>query len=109
MSTGLNCEFIESPAGVHYYILEQGSAPKNAWNWREYADCYGPFKSEDEAMKHLDDNHANPGSHSVVGVVDAAKEPYASLIAEAAGRTKTLASRRRPELGRLAKHFLFFD
>jgi hypothetical protein len=109
MSTGLNCEFFESPAGTHYYALEQGSAPKNAWNWREHANGYGPFPSFDAAYEHLHANHANPGSYTQVGVVNPAKEHYRDLIAEAPERTRTLASRRRPELGSLAKHFLFFD
>ena len=88
MSTGLNCELIEAPAGRHYYILERGSAPKNAWDWREYADAYGPFESRDEAYGHLAANHANPGGSDQVGVVDREAEPYKSLLAEAARRAR---------------------
>lgn len=65
MSTGLNCSFIEVKPGEWWYILEQGSAPKNAWDWREYADAYGPFTSEDLAKTHLRNNHANPGGWDV--------------------------------------------
>lgn len=61
MSTGLNCTFEEVKKGVWYYVLEQDNAPKNAWNWREYADAYGPFASEELARDHLHRNHANPG------------------------------------------------
>jgi hypothetical protein len=65
MSTGLNCDFVkiteESKPDKWYYILEHGNAPKMTWDWHEYATAYGPFSSEDEAYKHLHDNHANPG------------------------------------------------
>lgn len=61
MSTGLECEFIEAKRDQWYYLLENGSAPKNAWDWREYATAYGPFPSENAAEEHLDENHANPG------------------------------------------------
>ena len=70
MSTGLNCEFINRKASPGheedrwYYVLEHGSAPKQCWDWREYATAYGPFASEDEADCHLSANHANPGSSS---------------------------------------------
>jgi hypothetical protein len=36
-------------------------APKNSWDWREHARAYGPFPSQDAAVKHLQSNHANPG------------------------------------------------
>jgi hypothetical protein len=61
MSTGLYCQFLEVKRDQWYYLLEDGSAPKNAWDWREYATAYGPFPSEDAAIEHLHDNHANPG------------------------------------------------
>lgn len=63
MSTGLNCEIIEVEPEKWYYILEHGSAPKNAWDWYEYASAYGPFGSYDAATAHLHDNHANPGGY----------------------------------------------
>lgn len=65
MSTGCNCEFIEVKPGVWFYILEHYNAPKNAWDWRENADAHGPFSSDDAAIKHLSDNHANPGGYCV--------------------------------------------
>lgn len=71
MSTGLNCFFFRDN-GRWYYLLEDYSSPKMAWDWREYATCYGPFASEEAANKHLQDNHANPGGSSVI-VYDA---PY---------------------------------
>jgi hypothetical protein len=67
MSTGLECSFIELANGEHYYLLERGDAPRNAWDWREYADAFGPFASFDAAYQHLSDNHCNPGGYSSGG------------------------------------------
>lgn len=61
MSTGLNCEIIEPFPGTWYYILEDGFAPKNVWDWREYATATGPFPNERAAIDYLADNEANPG------------------------------------------------
>ena len=61
MSTGLECNFIEATPGQWYYILETGWGPKNAWDWREYANAFGPFPTEDVAQNHLFRHHANPG------------------------------------------------
>jgi hypothetical protein len=63
MSTGLSCQVVEWKPGKWYYVLEQGSAPKEAWDWREYADAYGPYSNEGEALRELRANHANPGGH----------------------------------------------
>ena len=64
MSTNSECHFIEVKPGQWYYLLEDYNAPKNAWDWREHATCYGPFGTEEEADQHLRDNHANPGGSS---------------------------------------------
>ena len=59
MSTGAECYIIEKEPGKWYYKLQ-------LWpygEWDEYL-TEGPFKSEDRAIKHLSDNHANPGGWS---------------------------------------------
>ena len=61
MSTGLNCLIIEVEPGAWYYLLEEGNAPKNAWDWREFATAYGPFGDVKQAQTHLTEEHANPG------------------------------------------------
>lgn len=66
MSTGLSCEFLwlkaaGKPDGEWFYILEDWNAPKNAWDWHEYATAYGPFPTEAAANEHLRRHHANPG------------------------------------------------
>lgn len=65
MSTGLNCELVETAPGSWYYLLERGDAPKRCWDWREYANPYGPFPSYAHACRHLHHYHANPGGHEV--------------------------------------------
>lgn len=64
MSTNSECRFVETEPGKWYYILEDYNAPKNAWDWREFASAYGPFSSEEAADRHLQDHHANPGGSS---------------------------------------------
>lgn len=66
MSTGLNCTYYEVEPGKWYYVLERWDAPKMAWDWREFADCVGPFETEDAAHEHLHDNHANPGGSATL-------------------------------------------
>jgi hypothetical protein len=65
MSTGLECVFEEIAPHVWYYVLEHWDAPKQCWDWREYATAYGPFRSEDAAHAHLARHHSNPGGYSV--------------------------------------------
>jgi hypothetical protein len=65
MSTGCECQFIEVKPNEWWYLLEEYNAPKNSWDWREFAEAYGPFSSEDEAGEHLSKNHANPGGREI--------------------------------------------
>lgn len=67
MSTNSECLFQEVEPGKWYYVLENCSAPKNAWDWREYAACYGPFGAFEAANEHLSRCHANPGGYSKQG------------------------------------------
>jgi len=64
MSTGCNCLIVGPVQGEWYYVLEHRNAPKNAWDWLDNADAFGPFPSEAAAERHLSDNHANPGGWS---------------------------------------------
>jgi hypothetical protein len=61
MSTGLECLIVEHTPGHWYYVLQDWDCPVGAWDWMEYATAYGPFRSEDDANRHLSQNHANPG------------------------------------------------
>lgn len=66
MSTGFECNFVEFQPGAWYYVLQRWDCPRGAWDWREYADCYGPFPSKEAADEHLRDHHANPGGSSTI-------------------------------------------
>ena len=89
MSTNSNCVFIEVEPGKWYYLLEDYNAPKNAWDWREFATAYGSFDALEKAQRHLSDNHSNPGGFMVDPYKEGAKldEVLEKLIAEADGRT----------------------
>lgn len=86
MSTGLECEFFEPKRGDWYYALQDWSCPVGAWDWREYATCYGPFSTYEAACEHLRVNHANPGGHTVTDYNDFTNDghadAYTQLIAE---------------------------
>lgn len=66
MSTNSECMFIEIKPAQWWYVLENTDAPKNAWDWREYATATGPFGTEEIARTHLHRYHANPGSSYTV-------------------------------------------
>jgi hypothetical protein len=91
MSTNNECEFFQwEKEGNWYYILEHYNAPKNAWDWREHASAYGPFTSQEQAQRHLDCNHANPGSFSIDETVeDGTDTILKKLIDECAKRKKS--------------------
>lgn len=61
MSTNSNCLILQVKPDQWFYVLEDRNAPKNAWDWREYATGYGPFPTEEAAEQHLRDFHPNPG------------------------------------------------
>lgn len=82
MSTGCECEFFVFN-GKHYYALERYNAPKNSWDWTDYADVYGPFDSLETAIRHLSDNHANPGGWSEHPDDTKDSENYQKLVAKA--------------------------
>lgn len=69
MSTNSECMFYhvakEGGGSEWFYLLEDYHAPKNAWDWREYATAYGPFATLYRAIAHLRDNHANPGGYGI--------------------------------------------
>lgn len=65
MSTGLECEFIQTKPDEWFYLLENWTSPKGGWDWRDDCNLYGPFPTFDVANEHLRDNHANPGGYNV--------------------------------------------
>tara|TARA_R110000751_G_scaffold5643_7_gene25478 strand:+ start:3336 stop:3638 length:303 start_codon:yes stop_codon:yes gene_type:complete len=88
MSTNSECEFIQWENEEWYYILEDYNAPKNAWDWKEYASAYGPFKTEEIANHHLCDNHTNPGGSYTDIDPRKTDDVLINLISDARARSK---------------------
>lgn len=70
MSTGCECNIVEVEPGKWYYIIEDYQAPKNSWDWREFATMWGPFESEDKAYLSCRDTHGNPGGYTLTRHVE---------------------------------------
>lgn len=92
MSTNSECLFFQWNENEHYYLLEDCDAPNNAWDWREFATCYGPFQSEKQAEEHLRNNHANPGGACHIRQADKSDVILQAHVEEA---KKRLANRSR--------------
>jgi hypothetical protein len=98
MSTGLNCNIVQASQTEWFYVLEERGAPKNAWDWRDFAHAYGPFASQDAAVEHLGNNHGNPGGWWVQplagdGTDKPLDEVYTKLFEAARESAKTERSR----------------
>lgn len=64
MSQQRDCQFFEAAPNLWYLLLDN-SGIANAWDWRENAECFGPFSTLESATAELD-NHSNPGGWTVV-------------------------------------------
>ena len=42
--------FVEAADGQWFYILENEGAPKDAWDWIEFSQCFGPFPTLEDAQ-----------------------------------------------------------
>lgn len=60
MSTGAECNFVETKPGEWFYQIQQ-----YPYGYTEEYDKYGPFPTFDKANDHLQANHANPGGHTM--------------------------------------------
>jgi len=84
MSTGLNCNIIEPRPNEWYYVLEDCGAPKNAWDWREYATATGPFTSKKTCLDYMLDHESNPGGFSTISNDEwGSDDLYEKLVREA--------------------------
>ena len=82
MSSGLECELIEWEPNRWYYLLQRWDAPAQEWDWREHADCYGSFPSEDAATAHLSANHQNPGGYGITRYEEGHADRHDPVMAE---------------------------
>jgi hypothetical protein len=83
MSTNNECLFFKWKSGMWYYLLEDCHAPKNAWDWRDHATCYGPFTDLEMAEGSLHLNHANPGGSTIDPEPDWDDESLQKHVSEA--------------------------
>jgi hypothetical protein len=82
VSSNSECLVFRTPpgeGGEWFYLLEDSDAPKNSWDWREYATCYGPFSSEAAARDHLD-IHQNPGGTTRIRFGEPSPNQRGSLV-----------------------------
>ena len=100
MSTGLECQFIEPTPNSWYYILQDPSCPRCAWDWREYATAHGPFPSREAASENLSRNHANPGGFTVIRNADFRMDEVVEKLIATAWEPTTSGGSRSPN-GRL--------
>jgi len=94
MSTGQECAIVEYRPDRWYLVLENIGAPKQSWDWREYAAAYGPFSTPEKADEYLSANFANPGGYFEIPYEEGKMESYAKLVAAAK------RGRRQPIKGR---------
>ena len=87
--------FVEEKPGRWHYILEDYAAPKNSWDWMEYAKAYGPFRTQYEADEHLSDHHANPGSSFIVKHEEVWMTPVLEKLIKESERNKRQLERHR--------------
>ncbi len=85
MSQNRELEFVEIEAGKWFYLLEDRMAPKDSWDWREFATGYGPFATYEEAQHHQYDlsSISTPG-HTVTPLEHFTMTPaIAALVKDA--------------------------
>lgn len=98
MSTGQECTIVQVRTDAWYYLLSDPTVG-GVWDWREFAQAYGPFDTEERARMHVTGHHANPGGYSVdplpPGLVelDLSQDPV--LAARVADAQSPRALRRR--------------
>jgi hypothetical protein len=63
---GLENVFFEPQAGQWFYAIEYSNAPRDSWDWRDYADCFGPFTTLESANEHLYNSRADVSGSTVL-------------------------------------------
>ena len=66
MSTPRNCLIVEIEPSMWYLVLEDESAPKNAFDWLDHARAFGPFKTVESSVRYLFNNFSNPGGYQTL-------------------------------------------
>lgn len=58
---------VETENREWFYILEDKGAPKDSWDWREYATAYGPFPDIEKALEHEYDSDSDTSGYEIIG------------------------------------------
>ena len=61
--------FYETASGDWFYILERQHAPKDMWDWMEFADAFGPFPTYEAAARHEYESPSDTSGSTVVEYV----------------------------------------
>lgn len=61
-------QFIEAEAGKWFYVLEDRHAPKDTWDWMEFADAFGPFPSLEAAQDHEYESSSDTSGCEIVDI-----------------------------------------
>lgn len=89
MSVQRECMYIETSPGKWYIVVEDCDAPRNAFDWLDNAQAYGPYETFDKAHDGFDMlGEPNPGgfhecpyeegqelSENLQALIDKAKRP----------------------------------
>ena len=79
MSCQRECRIVEIDPGKWYCILERTDSAKDAWDWKEYAEAFGPFMTAEDTHRELD-RHSNPGGYGLVPYSPRNREFYAGPL-----------------------------
>jgi hypothetical protein len=75
MSTNSECHFYQIKNEQWFYVLEDDCFDdEECWNWLDNATAYGPFVTENDAQKHLEKHHSNPGGSHTFPLTDGVNE-----------------------------------
>jgi hypothetical protein len=70
-------QFIELASGDWFYIIEDRDAPRDAWDWHEYATAHGPFPTLEAAQDHEYNSDSDTSGAEIVeftGAIEASAQ-----------------------------------
>lgn len=75
---GQELHFVERANGKWFYLLERRDAPKDAWDWLDYAEVFGPFASYEEAAEHEYRSDSDTSGATVIHFKARGKQDFAA-------------------------------
>jgi len=86
-------QFVEVEGGDWFYILEERGAPKDAWDWMDYAEAFGPFKTYEEACDHEYRSRSDTSGSEIVTFASGRVSASALTLIEARQRKNAESAR----------------